>query len=62
MNHHNEVTAANSHAALISEISELRRLCWTLISAGKQSLPALPEVQRKALLDELMRAEKYLST
>lgn len=62
MSNPNEVTALNSHAVLISELSETRRHFWTLISAGKQALPSIPEVQRKALLEELMRAEKYLST
>lgn len=56
-----EVTSSNSHAVLISEIAELRRLLWQVISAGKNVMESLPDRDRMILLDALIEAEKRLT-
>jgi ribosomal silencing factor RsfS len=56
-----EVTALNSHAALITEIAELRRHIWTIIAVGKQIAHTMPAKERKYLLDTLLEAERHLT-
>lgn len=56
-----EVTSSNSHAVLISEIAEMRRLLWLMIAVGKQIVHLLPATERTQLLKEMMAAEKHLS-
>lgn len=57
----NEVTASNSHAALISELTEYRRICWTLIAEIKKVAHFVPNQDRASLLKEAADAERKLS-
>lgn len=56
----NEVTATNSHAVLITEIAELRRQCWQVITAAKVVAPLVPITDQAALLEVLIEAERHL--
>lgn len=55
-----EITGSNSHAVLISEIADLRRLLWQVISAGKNVMESLPDRDKMILLEALIEAEKRL--
>jgi hypothetical protein len=56
-----EVTALNSHAALITELTETRRHLWMAISKVKQFVHLLPARERAELLAVVMDAEKHLT-
>jgi ribosomal silencing factor RsfS len=60
-NNPNEVTASNSHAAMATEIAELRRHMWTIIAVAKQVVHTMPAKERKYLLDTILDAEKHLT-
>jgi hypothetical protein len=56
-----EVSALNSHAALISELTETRRHLWMLISKGKQFAHFLPTRERAELIQVMTDAERALT-
>ncbi len=60
MNAPTEVSASNSQAVLLAEITDLRKALRDLIVAGKQVLIKLPADARPALLDPMLKAEDLL--
>lgn len=56
-----EVSASNSHAVLISELTTYRNELRKVIAAGKQVVKALPEKERMILLDAMIEAERKLT-
>lgn len=57
----NEHSASNSHAVLISELTDLRRHLWTVISIGKQVVHLLPARERTQLVEVMTKAEEALT-
>lgn len=56
-----EYSPSESHAVLISELTDLRRHLWTLISLGKQVAHLLPALQRTELVSAMTKAEEALT-
>jgi len=56
-----EISASNSHAVLISELTDLRRHLWTLIAVGKQVAHLLPALKRTELVEAMVKAEDALT-
>lgn len=55
-----EVTALNSHAALISEMTNYRRHLRVILAESKKVLRFLPVQERMAFLEVLIDAERDL--
>lgn len=55
-----QVTASNSHAAMISELADMRRHLWTLIAEVKKIAHHVPNRERVSLLTAATEAERKL--